>query len=177
MSEEENQPQNIPDTLGLPPNWKECLIDRFSKGHTNEEIIAWIARQRKGKFTLNMFYKWYHKYADFKEAVDTGNLYKKAWWLAQGRENIGDSRFNTPLYIRMMMNLFKWRTDNSIVDIGDKIDLKKLNDEELKQYRALQNRMKSNGSNGNNGVEKATDDAPSFADRKPKPEFARTGRD
>ena len=77
----------------------------------------------------------------------------------------------------MMMNLFKWRTDNSIVDVGDKIDLKKLNDEELKQYRALQNRMKSNGSNGNNGVEKATDDAPSFADRKPKPEFARTGRD
>jgi len=180
MSEEENQPQNIPDTLGLPPNWKECLIDRFSKGFTNEEIISWIARQRKGKFTISMFYRWYHKYADFKEVVDVGNIYKKAWWMAQGRENLGECKFNTPLYVRMMANLFQWRTDNTLVENSDKIDLKKLTEEELKQYRALRDRMKTkgnNGSNGSNGVEKTTDNAYSPADQKPKPVFERTGRD
>lgn len=158
MSEQDNETietEAAPELPPLPPHfrmpdgWEASLTRLFETGCTNEEVIAWIVRNRPGKFTQNMFYQWYRNIPQFKEVVDRGTIYKKAWWLERGRVGILDSKFNTPLYIRMMANLFGWRTESSEIEsVGERVDLTKLSKEELELYRKLRDKMKKEGSNG-----------------------------
>lgn len=168
----------LPEYFDMPRGWESIMTEMYEEGCTNEEVIAWITKHRKGKFTQNMFYHWYKNVAQFKFVIDAGNIYKKAWWLKQGRVNIGDSKFNVPLYIRMMANLFAWRTDSSVIEsVGDKVDLSKLSKEDLELYRKLRDKLKqqTTGSDGN-GLEKKPQDA--IGDKtKRVSEFAGTGRD
>jgi hypothetical protein len=170
---EENE---LPKYFDMPDNWQEEMLRQYAEGATNEEIIAWIAKfhvTKRKKFTTNMFYSWSRRIPLFRDIVEIGALYKKAWWLSQGRKNIGDNKFNTPLYIRMMSNLFHW-TSEVIESVGDKIDLSKLNEDELQAYRKLRTKMREVKEAASNGVVKTNDEQ-----RKGHTvsEYAGTGRD
>lgn len=168
----------LPEYFDLPKGWETAMLDMFEIGHTNEEVIAWITKQRKGRFTNNMFYHWYKNIPRFKFIVDAGNIYKKAWWLKQGRVNLGDGKFNVPLYIRMMANLFAWRTDSSVIEsVGDKVDLSKLSKEDLDIYRKLRDKLKNQVKEpDSNGLEKKPQNDLGTKAR-PVSEFAGSGRD
>lgn len=166
----------LPAGCNLPAGWQVVMLDMFDKGYTNEELISWIAKARGGDFTVNTFYRWYRDIPAFKKVVEIGNIYKKAWWLRQGRENIGSPKFNTPLYIRLMANLFGWATDSSQIEsVGDKSDLSQLNKDELEIYRKLRDKMRKKES-GSNGVVKKQENA-STDDKRRQPVFAGSGRD
>jgi len=167
----------LPAYFYLPKNWQEEILKLYEEGATNEEVIAWIAKVRKGRFNNNMFYRWARNVEQFKFVVNLGGLYKKAWWLRQGRISIGDNKFNTPLYIRMMTNLFAWRTDSSVIEsVGDRIDLSSLTEDELQLYRKLRDKMKLAKEQDSNGIaKKPADVARPFASGISR--FAGTGRD
>lgn len=166
----------VPDYCNLPEGWQVAMLDMFDQGFTNEEIISWIAKVRHSSFSVATFYRWYHEIPAFRKVVEIGNIYKKAWWLKQGRVNIGSPKFNTPLYIRLMANLFGWSTESSQIEsVGDKTDLSKLDKEELEIYRKLRDKMRNSG-NGGNGVVKKSDNA-SADTAGYQPVFAGSGRD
>jgi hypothetical protein len=168
----------LPAWFEMPNDWRDEILGMYEAGATNEEVIAWIAKVRKGKFNNNMFYRWARNVPQFKFVVNLGGLYKKAWWLRQGRINIHDGKFNTPLYIRMMTNLFAWRTDSSVIEsVGDKIDLSTLTEDELQLYRKLREKMKQVQEQDGNGIGKRVGNGMERQSPKCKPRFAGTGRD
>lgn len=130
----------------LKEGWQERILSFYRQGYTDQEVAAEIQKER-GIFNVNAFNRWVKKYPEFGEVIQKGVVYKQAWWLNQGRENIGNSKFNTPLYIRMMLNLFSWKTEATNSSETSPADLKKLNDEELKAYYDLKRKMNTENQN------------------------------
>jgi len=58
------------------------------------------------------FYRWMKDptKAAFRRKMDDLLLASEAWWLRQGRENIGNRQFNATLYNLNMVNRFKWNS-------------------------------------------------------------------
>lgn len=61
---------------------------------------------------------WSEKFESFYLARDIGKAMHEAWWLRQGKDNMNDRSFNTPLFKYMTMNKLGY---------SDKIEQKSLN--------------------------------------------------
>jgi len=62
--------------------------------------------------------KWQEKYLEFNTAYEVGLAIYEAWWLAEARGNLGNSRYNT--------SLFKYITGNKL-GYAEKMESKNLN--------------------------------------------------
>jgi hypothetical protein len=148
----------IPRDFDLPEGWQTSILNLFEQGNTNEEVVAWILKNRACKrFSTHVFTDWRKSVPEFREIVNQGQIFKKAWWISQGRSSIGDNKFNTPLYIRMMGNLFAWKTELSAIESSDKnqssqVDMSKWTTEEVELYRNLL--KKARIKEGNTPVER-----------------------
>lgn len=61
------------------------------------------------------FYRWIHDPSKtaFRRKMDELVEASEAWWLLQGRQNLGNRSFNTSLYSINMQNRFKWNSAQS----------------------------------------------------------------
>jgi hypothetical protein len=139
---------NIPQQFDLPEGWQRKILDMYELGYPNDEVIAWILKNRECKrFSKNTFARWRDINPEFKEVITQGQILKKAWWLQQGRENVKDCKFNVPLYIRMMGNMFGWKSEITKAEVNDNRlgapDLSGLSDEELEIYKTLMKKGKT----------------------------------
>lgn len=58
------------------------------------------------------FYRWMKDptKTSFRSKMEANLMASEAWWLRQGRENIGNRQFNATLYNLNMVNRFKWNS-------------------------------------------------------------------
>lgn len=123
------------------PSWKDDITLMFDQGATNIEVCAEILRRRgKQGFTMMTFHNWRQKIEEFRLIIEQGQLSKKAWWFSQGRQNITNNKFNTSLYIRMMGNLFAFRTEVTVDSESAapaKVDMSKWDTADIEAYVKL----------------------------------------
>lgn len=82
--------------------------------------------------TLAQFEKYYEGNDNFSHFIDMGRTLSRAWWYSQGRENLKDRGFNTPLWGFNMKNRYGW-ADKSEQIQRDDIPVEMLSKEELQQ--------------------------------------------
>ena len=117
MSNTEDQ-----DIMGMPAGRSEQerplavrVEDAYKNGASDIEICRLL------KITLPQFKQNYEKIDAFRKVVDLGRVYGQAWWLQQGRENLNNKNFNTPLWVFNMKNRYNWadKTENVNQEIGE----------------------------------------------------------
>ena len=62
--------------------------------------------------------QWVEKYDSFNTAYEVGKAMHEAWWIRQGKDNLNERNFNTPLYKYLTMNKLGY---------SDKIEQKNIN--------------------------------------------------
>lgn len=67
---------------------------------------------------ISTIHNWQENYLEFNTAYDVGLAMYEAWWLAEARGNLGNSRYNT--------GLFKYITGNKL-GYAEKMESKNLN--------------------------------------------------
>jgi hypothetical protein len=91
----------VDKTFNLKSGWQKRMLTLYRDGATDEEVRRWIQDER-GFINDYIFDYWREHNEEFAKIYQMGQILKKAWWMQQGRENLANSRFNTPLYIRMI---------------------------------------------------------------------------
>ena len=153
MDEEINVPhirklKPIPRDFDLPEDWRESIKGLYESGKTDKQVQAWIARNRKCKrFNMHVWKFWLNQYQEFYEVVELGKVFKEDWWLEKGRVNIDNVKFNGGLYVKMMGNMFGWKTEFTDIKSQNAVaryDLKMLSKEDLEtQKKLLQKAIKT----------------------------------
>lgn len=87
--------------------------------------------------------KWAETFEPFNLAYEVGAAQYEAWWQRQGKENLGNFRYNTGLFKFLTMQNLGWseksQSRNLNVNAGVLLAPKKLNEEEFnKEYAHLQ---------------------------------------
>lgn len=80
----------------------KAIIDLYKQGYTNVEVAEYM------ELTKRQFAQMCQTNPAFREIVERGNDIAEAWNLRQGRENLKDKDFNTPLYKARMAQLYGW---------------------------------------------------------------------
>lgn len=92
------------------PEWDRILMDEYARGASDEEV-ALALRITKRKF-INL----YETDEAFRDFVDTGRDWAKAYWLKIGRESLNDKTFNGPLWYNNMKNRWGWADKTEVAD-------------------------------------------------------------
>jgi site-specific recombinase XerD len=111
--------------VSLPQNWTTHMIDLFSEGRSDIEVIKALGITRK------QFNSYYDRSQAFRDLVDWGRDLAEAWWVEQSRTNLGDKNFNTTLYKARMQKFYDWsdKVDTQNKNVNTEVDLKKLQQE------------------------------------------------
>lgn len=91
----------------LPEGWQDTIIELYSQGCGDYEIMAEIYRVR-GSFSKDLFYKWLGEWGEFSDTIKRGRLLSQAWWEQAGRLGLITQGFNTGLWFINMRNRFGW---------------------------------------------------------------------
>ena len=124
--------------IDLPEGWQKDILNLYRNGANDAEIKAWIAEKRG--YCSNTFWTSAFELNDeFNEIIRRGRQLSEAWWLKIARENVGNNKFNTPLWIRNMMHRHGWKDVPKTWEKNPRkeVDLSKLTDEELIQWKEL----------------------------------------
>lgn len=120
----------------LKEGWQDRMMTWYGQGCTDDEVIANILIER-GTFSRYIFGFWQASVPEFKDVLEKGKILQKAWWIKTGRENIQNNKFNTPLYIRLMLNLYKWRLSEAAKSETPELNTDNLTTEELETLERL----------------------------------------
>jgi len=90
----------------LPKNWRELVIEGMGSGMSVIEAVR--------QFGLKGYSREIHArmcvdYTEYHETFEEGKMLSEAFWIAQGRENLHNNKFNNTLWIFNMKNRFAWR--------------------------------------------------------------------
>ncbi len=107
------------------PGWIETVRNLYSEGAADVEIC------RELNWSQKQFDDYYQTHEGFKALVDFGRLASKAWWYSQGRKNLQNRSFATPLYALHMKNRFGWAEKQE--NTGTTRDPSDMSQDELKQ--------------------------------------------
>lgn len=71
--------------------------------------------------TMSKFKQTYETNESFRAVVDLGRIVSQSWWMKQGRTNLKNRNFNTPLWALNMKNRFGWAEKSEQVnqDVGN----------------------------------------------------------
>lgn len=109
--------EEIPDSVltgsKYDPAYHPMEFLRLAKGGHKEIEIA--AAFGVSIYTLR---GWAEKFKDFNTAYEIGQAMYEAWWLKQGKDNLGNRGYNTGLFKYLTMNTLGW---------SDKVESKNLN--------------------------------------------------
>lgn len=92
----------------INPSWRDEMLAEYSAGASDEEVAMAL------KMTTKRFKQYYAEDPVFKDAVDTGREWAKAFWLRTGRTALDGRKFNTNLWYRNMQNRFGWSEKTEI---------------------------------------------------------------
>lgn len=98
------------------PGWIETVRNLYSEGAADVEIC------RELNWSQKQFDDYYQTHEGFKALVDFGRLASKAWWYSQGRKNLQNRSFATPLYALNMKNRFGWAEKQENTESGKPIE-------------------------------------------------------
>jgi len=123
------------------------VIELMSEGCSKAEVAGHLL------ITEPTFIAWTKKHPDFLKAVQIGTQLSKVWWYKEGRENISNNKFNSPLYKVMLAIQFQISTDITEQRFTGSIehthhgesgfDPSKLSDEDLQRVIATMDDMRN----------------------------------
>lgn len=119
------------------PDWRVDIANLYDQGASDREIM------REVGLTPHQFKALYDDMnIDFRELVDLGRMLAGAWWEAQGRKNLFNSKFNTTLWKFNIANRLGWsektETSNTNIDFSNMDDQSLMKEiEELNKRLAL----------------------------------------
>lgn len=90
------------------------IEEAYMNGASDMEICKIL------RMTYSEFQNKYETTPAFRKVVDIGRMMQQAWWLEQGRQNLANNKFNTPLWAFNMKNRFGWadKTETVNQDVG-----------------------------------------------------------
>lgn len=121
----------------LPDGWQDIMMTMAQNGASQCEI------QNTLDIDDNLWYKFIEREPTFREAFARAKRACKAWWEAQGRQNMKDRDFNNALWAFNMKNRFRedWgdkqdiNLNADVVTTKKTVDISKLDTETLKKLR------------------------------------------
>lgn len=96
--------------MALPAKWVQTVAGNYAQGASDEEVAAAL------KISMTQFKRYYAADPSFTVAVDDGRGVAKAWWLAQGRENLHNKQFNYTGWFQNMKNRYGWADKSEVTD-------------------------------------------------------------
>jgi len=83
------------------PEYCQAVIDWGKEGHS----IVWMSSQLE--VTRETLYEWARTHKEFSDALTLAREHSQAWWEQQGKDGLGDPRFNANLWAKNMGPRFK----------------------------------------------------------------------
>ena len=103
-------------------NWAQVLIEEYKQGASDVEVASAL------NITMDTFQKQYKEVQLFRQLTDLGRMLSSAWWVKQGRLNLQNRGFNTPLWTFNMKNRFGWAERSESVNQEIPSDQQNLDD-------------------------------------------------
>lgn len=113
------------NTKSSLPEWIEKVRELYDEGASDVEICKEL------RWSQKQFDDQYNQSEGFRALIDFGRLSSKAWWISQGRKNLQNRSFGTPLYALHMKNRFGWAEKQETTSNGK--DVSDMSQDELKQ--------------------------------------------
>jgi hypothetical protein len=135
------------DLSSLPEGWEGQLINMYSSGAADVEVMAWIAMVR-GSFSRDLWRRWLNEESVFSDIIEMGRMLSEAWWSKLGRENVKNNQFNSIMFIWRTRNQFGWNDKGEVKTIEtpiSEIDYTKISTESLRELAsAIKNKKHEN---------------------------------
>lgn len=113
------------------PNWTELVTDSYKSGMSDVEVC------RELDITLKTFNELYQENEGFRKLIDHGRMLSTAWWMEQGRKNLWNKDFVTPLWTFNMKNRFGWADKTEVKNDGMDNEHVNLDDLRTRLHKAL----------------------------------------
>lgn len=95
----------------LPPDWAKLVHREYAAGASDTEVRATL-RMTKSLWDALMQDA---ENSQFKEIIEFGRTFAKAWWLTQARSNLQNRSFNANLWMMVMKNLYGFSEKSTVV--------------------------------------------------------------
>lgn len=88
------------------------IISLMKEGFSKAEVCHELSINR------DTLLEWEKTYPEVSGAIKIGTAFSEGWWMKQGRNNIGNIKFNTALWFINMKNRFGWRDKQDVEHSG-----------------------------------------------------------
>jgi hypothetical protein len=102
----------------FPSDWFLQIQKLYQAGGCDVECRALIAGWRGGTFNQDTWERWLVDEEEFFALISFCRQLSEAWWLKEGRINIGRKDFNAKLYALQMNNRWGWSSSKHDVTEG-----------------------------------------------------------
>lgn len=97
-------------------DWATQLLELYKMGCSDAEVAAEM------KMPISQYRQQIKDNVTFAKLVEFGRTYSQAFWEGQGRKNIGNKSFNTPLWSFYMKNKFGWADKSEVIAQNENIN-------------------------------------------------------
>lgn len=104
--------------------WISRVKEAYEAGCSDVEVCKIMG------ITMSQFDKYYEGNDNFARFIDMGRTLSRAWWYSQGRTNLENRGFNTPLWGFNMKNRYGWADKTEQIQRDD-IPVEMLSKDEL----------------------------------------------
>ena len=99
----------------LPKNWKKIITDIKRQGGSDVEVRVAL------DISDDLWSRFIKEIEEFSRTIKKGTDLCEAWWVKEGRVNLGNRQFNAVLWYMNMKNRFGWKDKTDITSQGEKI--------------------------------------------------------
>lgn len=105
------------DVISSGKAWAKELIELYTQGYSDAEVAAHM------KITISEYYKQMQDTPAFAKLVEFGRTLSQAFWEGQGRKNLTNKQFNTPLWAFYMKNKFGWADKSEVKSESENVNV------------------------------------------------------
>lgn len=104
------------DLISSGRAWVKEVVDLYKEGYSDAEVASYL------KITIKEYYKTMAENPAFGKVVELGRTHALAFWEGQGRKNIGNKSFNTPLWSFYMKNKHGWADKSETISQNENLN-------------------------------------------------------